>query len=213
MDSSKKVYILIVILFLVVLSLFLIWLFTKKESSPIEEGVTVFHCSDPITYQGDVYNTVEINGQCWLLENLKATSYRDGTAISNLVDSAEWREDSQGAYACYYNQEKNCQDYGALYNWHTVNSEKGICPEGWSVPTDEQWAKISTDELGLLFGGFRNAGGPFSYLNEKGFWWTSTSLEGSSFARTIDKENQAIRKIESNKLGGFSVRCIKDQNR
>ena len=211
MDPSKKLYILISILVLAVLTLLLVWFFTKEGPFSAEKGGSaVFRCSDPINYQGEVYNTLEINEQCWLTENLRASAYRDGTVILNLTDSAEWREDDQGAYICYYNQEKNCQDYGALYNWYAVNNERGLCPEGWSVPTDEQWAEVGADNFKIVFGGFRNAGGPFSYLNEKSFLWTSTPSEDFAYARVTNKEDQEIRRIESSKSSGFSVRCVKD---
>lgn len=247
MGSPKKLYILIGGLVLVVLIIFLVRFFSGEK----EESV-VSLCPEQITYQGDVYKAVEIDGQCWLAENLKTSSYRDGTAIPKLTDSAEWAEDGQGAYTCYYNQARYCDDYGALYNWHAVNNEKGLCPEGWSVPTAEQWVELEravcqdlgyqdcqkkfplkivsgwrgTDEglhlravdLGgkdsyrfkAFFGGVRNAAGPYSFLAEKGFWWTLTSSGDFAFARVMDKDNDGIRKIESSKSSGFSVRCVKD---
>ena len=33
-----------------------------------------------------------------------------------------------------------------LYNWYAVNTGK-LCPEGWHVPTDDEWT-ILTDYLG-----------------------------------------------------------------
>ncbi|MGM0567348.1 MAG: fibrobacter succinogenes major paralogous domain-containing protein, partial [Bacteroidota bacterium] len=32
--------------------------------------------------------------------------------------------------------------YGLLYNWHAVDSEKGLAPEGWRVPTIEEWEEL-----------------------------------------------------------------------
>jgi hypothetical protein len=142
--------------------------------------------------------------------NLKTPSYRDGTPVPKLTNSAEWAEDEQGAYTCYYNQEQNCQDYGALYNWYAVNNEKGLCPEGWSVPTDEQWTEANDYGSKAVFGGFRNAAGPYSLLTERGFWWTLTPSGDFAFARVVDKDNGGIRRIESSKSSGFSVRCVKD---
>ena len=43
---------------------------------------------------------------------------------------------------CYYNDENNCNVYGALYQWDeamrysTTEGVKGICPSGWHLPTD-----------------------------------------------------------------------------
>ncbi len=253
MEPSKKLYIIIGVLVLIVLILFLVWFFTKEKPSPAEEEKPVVSlCPKQITYQGDVYNIVEIGKQCWLTENLKATSYQDGTAIPKLTDYTEWATDQKGAYTCYYNQE-NCDNYGALYNWYAVNNEKGLCPEGWSVPTHKQWVELERtvcqdlgyqdcqerfpDEVALgwqgtdeglhlqsvdlggkdsygfkaIFGGFRNAAGPFSLLDEKGFWWTATISGDFAFARVMDKDNDGIRSIESSKSSGFSVRCVKDK--
>ncbi len=252
MDPSKKLYILTGVLVLVVLVIFLVGFFTREKPSQIEEKPAASLCPEQITYQGDVYKTVEIGGKCWLAENLRTTSYRDGTAIPKLTDSDEWDKDRQGAYTCYYNQEQNCDDYGALYNWYAVNNEKGICPEGWSVPSQKQWAELEravcqelgyqdcqerfpdegafgwrgTDEgwnllstdLGgkdkygfrAVFGGFRNTAGPFDFLDERGFWWTATPSGDFAFARVMDKDEQGIRRIESSKSSGFSVRCVKD---
>lgn len=247
MDYSKKFYILIGILVLVILIIFLVWFFNKKK----EESVASL-CPEQITYQGNVYRTVKIGGQCWMAENLKAASYRDNTPIPNLTNSTEWTEDKQGAYGCYYNQERYCDDYGALYNWYAVNNEKGLCPEGWSVPTVKQWTELEravcqnlgyqncqerfpdesasgwrgTDEgwhlrsvdlegkdsygFKVIFGGFRNTAGPYSFLDERGFWWTATSSGDFAFARVMDKDNDGVRRIQSSKSSGFSVRCVKD---
>jgi len=210
-EPSKKLYILIGILISALLIIFSARFFTRERSSQAEEGGPVaFGCSDPINYQGDVYNTVEISGQCWLAENLRAVSYRDGTAIPNLADSAEWAKTEEGAYACYYNQDKKCQEHGALYNWHAVNNKKGICPEGWGVPTDEQWTELEGYDLNTGLGGFRNSAGPFSFLDERGFWWTPAPSGDFASAVAIDKENGGMRIIESSKSSGFSVRCIRD---
>ena len=252
MDYPKKLYIIGGLVLIVLIILLAVFFVRERPSLVEEEEPAVFLCPEQIAYQGDIYNAVEIGGQCWLAENLKTSSYRDGTPIPKLTNSAEWTEDKQGAYTCYYNQEQNCQDYGALYNWYAVNNEAGLCPKGWSVPTKEQWAELEravcqdldyqdcqklfpdesasgwrgTDEgwhlqavdLGgkdsygfkALFGGFRNAAGPYSFLAEKGFWWTLTSSGDFALARVMDKDNDGIRRLESSKSSGFSVRCIKE---
>jgi uncharacterized protein (TIGR02145 family) len=32
--------------------------------------------------------------------------------------------------------------YGKLYNWYAVNDPRGLAPEGWHVPTDEEWKQL-----------------------------------------------------------------------
>jgi len=252
MESSKKLYILIGVLVLIVLILFSVWFFTRERPSPTEEESTVSLCPKQITYQGDVYNTVEIGKQCWLGKNLKTSSYRDGTAIPKLTASTEWTEDKQGAYSCYYNQESYCDDYGALYNWYAVNNKKGLCPEDWSVPSHQQWVELEravcqdlgyqdcqerfpdesalgwrgTDEglhlfsaglggkdkygFGAILGGFRNAAGPYLYLEESGIWWTATAAEDTAYGIIMSRDNNGIRQVETSKSSGLSVRCVKD---
>ena len=211
MDSSKKIYILIGVLIAAVLILFLVMFFGRGEVLPTkEEKLPVSLCPEQVTYQGEAYNTIEIGKQCWLAENLKTSAYRDGTDIANLISSVEWAETEQGAYACYYNLPQNCQSYGALYNWYAVSNEKGLCPEGWSVPNQEQWVQAENYSFEAVLGGFRNAGGPFDFLDEKGFFWTATPSGDFAYAVIIDKDSSEMRKIESGKSSGFSVRCIRE---
>ena len=36
----------------------------------------------------------------------------------------------------------NADIYGYLYNWYAVNDTRMIAPEGWHVPTDEDWKEL-----------------------------------------------------------------------
>jgi uncharacterized protein (TIGR02145 family) len=91
---------------------------------------------------GNVYHTVKIGSQVWMVENLKVTSYNDGTPIPLVTDQAEWTSMTGPGYCWYDNEEATYKNtYGALYNWHTVNTGK-LCPEGWHVPTDEEWTTL-----------------------------------------------------------------------
>ena len=113
---------------------------------------------------GNVYETVQIGEQLWMAENLKTTKYRDGSAIPTGHSDSEWANLSSGAYAVYPTDDdeasqSTCGDdcaavYGNLYNWYTVDDSRGVCPEGWHVPSDAEWT-ILTDYLG----GQSDAGG------------------------------------------------------
>jgi uncharacterized protein (TIGR02145 family) len=88
---------------------------------------------------GNVYNTVKIGTQTWMVENLKTTKYNDGTSIPNVTDQTTWNGLTSGAYCNYKNQENYVEAYGRLYNWYAVNT--GIlAPKGWHVPTDAEWS-------------------------------------------------------------------------
>lgn len=94
--------------------------------------------------EGNTYNTVQIGDQCWMKENLKTTTYKNGTPIPQVTDSIEWAETSIGAYTWYDNESSWKDKYGALYNWFTVVDPNGLCPEGWHVPTQDEWTALLT---------------------------------------------------------------------
>ena len=92
---------------------------------------------------GNVYNTVLIGDQCWMKENLKTTQYRNGTPIEYPgTNNDAWYNNTTGAYAWYDNDISWKEKYGALYNWHAVNNTNDLCPEGWHVPSDEEWTQL-----------------------------------------------------------------------
>ncbi|MEI6556186.1 MAG: fibrobacter succinogenes major paralogous domain-containing protein [Paludibacter sp.] len=91
---------------------------------------------------GNTYNTIVIGTQVWLVENLKTTKYKDGTAIPIVTDGTVWSSLTSPAY-CYYNNDATSykSTYGALYNWYTVNTAK-LAPTGWHVATDAEWTTL-----------------------------------------------------------------------
>ncbi len=91
---------------------------------------------------GNVYTTVKIGNQWWTAENLKVTHYRDGTPISNVTNNTEWSNSNTGAYCAYNNNPTNADTYGNVYNWFAVTDVRNIAPEGWHVPTDEEWKEL-----------------------------------------------------------------------
>ncbi len=108
----------------------------------------------PITDKDDnVYTSVLIGTQTWMVENLKTTKYCDGESIPIIRDSIQWSEQLIGAYCDYNNDPNNSIIHGKLYNWYAVNTGC-LCPEGWHVPSDEEWKTLIT-----TVGGFDTAGG------------------------------------------------------
>jgi len=91
---------------------------------------------------GNTYRTVKIGNQWWMAENLKVTHYRNGDAIPNVTDATEWSNLTTGAYCNYDNDEGHVDTYGRLYDWYSVNDSRNIAPEGWHVPTDEEWKEL-----------------------------------------------------------------------
>lgn len=90
-----------------------------------------------VTYEGQVYNTVQIFSQCWLKENLNVGTYIPG--YDDQLDNGVIEK------YCMNNTELSCDVYGGLYRWDemmqytTTQGAQGICPEGWHLFTVEEW--------------------------------------------------------------------------
>ncbi|MCL2220229.1 MAG: fibrobacter succinogenes major paralogous domain-containing protein [Chitinispirillia bacterium] len=93
---------------------------------------------------GKSYKTVKIGDQTWMAENLNY--------------------DASGS-VCYKNQESNCSTYGRLYDWEAVmngapsstsspSGVRGVCPEGWHMPSEAEWMTLMD-----FAGGSSKAGG------------------------------------------------------
>jgi uncharacterized protein (TIGR02145 family) len=121
---------------------------------------TEWACGDPLAYQGYDYATVQIGDQCWFAENLRAENYTTGEAIENVVVNLDWYNalDSQLPAVCN-NLNAFCEsnDCGMLYNRFAVEDERGVCPTGWTVPTDSVWMQLES-ALGLPEGQLNNLG-------------------------------------------------------
>jgi uncharacterized protein (TIGR02145 family) len=125
---------------------------------------------------GQTYKTVQIGGQIWMAENLKATKFNDGEAIPLGSTKVYWSTSSNPAYCWYNNDETTYKNtYGALYNWYTVNSGK-LCPKGWHVPSLNEW-----NALGTFLGGSLLAGGK---LKESGYsHWASPNKNATNSSK------------------------------
>ena len=189
---------------------------------------------------GNVYNTVKIGTQTWMVENLKVTKYNDGTSIPNVTDNTVWKNLTTPGYCWYNNDVVNKNIYGALYNWNAVNTGK-LCPLGWHVPSKAEWDKFNTmnnadvqlKEIGTVHwkgpndatnetgftalpGGERDLNGVFWSLGESGYWWSTTELNplgyNAIFSETLEYSLHGLGGSYPNKLEdwGYSVRCIMD---
>jgi len=101
---------------------------------------------------GKIYKTVQIGTQCWMAENLN---------VGILIESSqEQTNNGRIEKYCYDNNEANCNVYGGLYQWNelmqydTAEGAKGLCPDGWHIPTDAEWSTLTA-----YLGGEKVAGG------------------------------------------------------
>lgn len=187
-------------------------------------------------------NTCKIGIQIWTSENLTLEKFRNGDAIPEARTAEEWKKanDNKQPAWCYYNNDLAIgAKYGKLYNWYAVVDPRGLAPDGYHIPTDEEWT-ILTNYLGgekvageklksttgwkdkgngsgqTCFNGLpapmRGYTGQFgTNQEEEGAWWSfSTFNTQMAWARRIINSQTYAFKWEWYKGSGFSVRCIKD---
>ena len=97
----------------------------------------------------DVYKSVKIGEQEWMVENLNVEHFRNGDIIPEAKTKEEWVKawkENRPAWCYYDNNPSNGEKYGKLYNWYAVSDPRGFPPEGWHVPTDAEWTNL-TDYL------------------------------------------------------------------
>ena len=211
-----------------------------------------WECGDPLEYQGYDYETVQIGGQCWFAENLRSQNYGNGDAIPSNLSDSEWQSTTLGAIAVYGEDEgcdnlspdidacqpiQSLNEYGRLYNWHAVEDARGLCPSGWYVPSDGEWAlmtfylggqsvsgiQMKTDYgwynggngvnlsgFSGLPGGYRTGNGYFSGSGDNGNWWSSSPNGSDAWYRYLYYGNESIGRNDFSAQAGFSVRCIQD---
>ena len=123
----------------------LIWLilsgllFTSACKKPsVKEEEEELETSTVTDADGNVYKTVKIGNQWWMAENLKTTKYRDGTSITFYNGGVSWEKDTIGLYSIY----KDNLIPGLLYTWYAISNSSNIAPEGWHVPTDNDWKEL-----------------------------------------------------------------------
>jgi len=90
------------------------------------------------------YGWVRIGNQTWMAENLRTIHYRDGSTIREVTDDLYWSGTSIASFCYYENNPDNAAIYGVLYNWSTTVDVRGLAPEGWHVPSDEEWMELES---------------------------------------------------------------------
>jgi uncharacterized protein (TIGR02145 family) len=104
--------------------------------------------------ENNPYDIILVGSQIWMQQNLRVTGYLNGDAIPNCDPPADWSSLTTGAYSGYYERETGDSIYGYFYNWYTITDDRNICPSGWHVPTDAEWAVLES-----FLGGSKSAGG------------------------------------------------------
>lgn len=90
---------------------------------------------------GNYYGSVKILNQEWLTENLKVTRLRDGTPLTKAVDLDDFWYSNNPLFAAYNQSDSLAMIFGYHYNSIAASHEL-IAPEGWRVPTSEDWQEF-----------------------------------------------------------------------
>lgn len=92
---------------------------------------------------------IVIGNQIWSCRNLDVTTFRNGEVIPQITDPVAWYTATTPAWCYYNNDPANGAIYGKLYNWHAVRDPRGLAPNGYHIPTKDEWT-VLTDYLGGL---------------------------------------------------------------
>jgi uncharacterized protein (TIGR02145 family) len=155
---------------------------------------------------GNFYPSIILpNGQEWLTENLRSTSYSNGDpipflALNYVLNISQnlnnhWANLNSGVYTYYYNNIDYQEVYGNLYNFHVIADSRNICPTGWHVPTNLEWLDLSNYFYGSLTAGYYlKSNSPDSWSYNPGIDAIGFNAIGSGLINTGPFQN-----------GGFSM--------
>jgi uncharacterized protein (TIGR02145 family) len=94
-------------------------------------------------HEGNTYRTIQMGVQEWMAENLKVSTYRNGDPMQSNLSNTEWSATYQGAWAYPGGGSSLECPFGKLYNWYAISDVRGVCPNGWHVPSDGEWTYLS----------------------------------------------------------------------
>lgn len=170
-------------------------------------GQFVFQLRNQNTFvdhrDGKVYRTVQINGLTWMADNL---DYE--------VTKGSW----------YYLDDSNIgMSFGRLYTWESAIE---ACPEGWRIPSEEEWRDLEAifldpeevynylikgGESGFyaLLGGYRHTNGIYQDLGSMGHYWSATEKGTSHACRYLFHSDRGkLLSYDVKKDFGFSCKCV-----
>ena len=98
-------------------------------------------------YEGNIYSTVRLGNQEWMIRNLRTIYFSNGDKISttyppDLNTGQEENPVYQWPFRGEEEPEYSLVGRGRLYTWHTVNDNRKLCPDGWHLPTLDEWNEL-----------------------------------------------------------------------
>jgi len=112
-----------------------VWERNEKSDTLSGSREQIFYAIDN---EGKKYKTIQIGKQIWMAENLDVGHYNNGVLIP-IVEP--------GKTNYYTNGIRSKRGIGTVYNWFAVMDKCGICPNGWHIPSTNEW-KILKEFLG-----------------------------------------------------------------
>jgi|WetSurMetagenome_2_1015567.scaffolds.fasta_scaffold31399_3 uncharacterized protein (TIGR02145 family) len=216
---------------------------TNSAGTAYGTEITFTTLDGVVDADGNAYHISSITSggvtKVFMTENLRTTKYNDGTDITLVTDGTAWPTLSTGAYCWVGNDSAtNSSTYGALYNWHAVNTGK-LAPTGWHVTTNAEWTNLITylggeavaggklketgtehwdspntgasNDIGFngLPGGYTHHG--LAGKGDFGYFWTSTEESSDkAYDYQLSYNSATVICQADPKTEGFSIRCIKD---
>ncbi len=182
--------------------------------------------------------SVTLGSQVWGSKNLEVTTFRNGQPIPEAKTEEEWKNagiNHQPAWCITTWCDKN--GFGKLYNWYAVNDPRGLAPEGWHIPTIDEWntlvsylggsekdenqrrliidKKMKTNHNQWFCPGTNSSGftalptGNRSVVGEFACWWASGEARAGYGWCAILPSCDPFSTEVRDKDGGYSVRCVK----
>lgn len=156
---------------------------------------------------GKTYKTITIDGKTWMAENIA------------IQKGNYWAQNDDPLYR---------MQYGHVYNLKTAQK---ICPQGWHLPSDEEWVALEialggkdgrqnlNTKAKVIFnqlGGYRNQV-DFNAVGMMGRWWSTTKdklhsskTESDYWIREYSPSGSGFTRTYTNAEEACSVRCVKD---
>lgn len=200
--------------------------------------IAVFGSALSIFFSADTtkYSSIRIGDQTWMKENLDVGFYLNGDTIPQVQDPELWSNLTSGAW-CYVDENK--KKYGKVYNWYAVNDPREIAPDGWEIPSIDQWEQMvnflggydkaaktmkskygwkssgngtNSSRLNCSPGAGRSSTGiVFGTIGGNVGYWSSSDVNKTTSARSINLDfySSKVYTYRINKKNGFYVRCVK----
>lgn len=145
-------------------------------------------------YDSNVYHTVQIGDQCWMRENMKSKHYANGDALVDGTGIGSWLGNIKYWFD-YDDDPTNSEIYGRLYTGDAACNGyvkptggdtilQGICPDGWHLPSNQEWGDLETFlgvENGYVTGCEGTNEGEYLKESGDGHWQTNYGNNKSGF--------------------------------